>query len=48
MDTVKYIALDVHLACIVFLVMSATGRVLLKDVIGILRMMRLSAATWFL
>ncbi len=34
MDTVKYIALDVHLACIVIVVMSAAGRVLLKNVIA--------------
>ncbi len=34
MDTVKYIALDVHLACIVIVVMNAAGKVVLKDVIA--------------
>lgn len=33
MNRVKYIALDVHLECIVIVVRNATGRVLLKDVI---------------
>jgi transposase len=34
METIKYIALDVHLACIVIVVMNAAGRVVLKDVIN--------------